>query len=62
MTKQYDYFCNVKPGESFSVENDDGSVTFCYKILVGEQKYECCLMLKEKPIIEFCCPNMLILR
>lgn len=60
--KYYDYFESIQPGESFSVEEDDGTIKFCYKIIVGDG-YHACLILNDSNFnIEFSCPRMLVIR
>ncbi len=58
--KEYTYFEHISPGEMFSIENDDGSMNLCYKVLIGE--YHACLILNNNDFkIEFSCPKMLVI-
>lgn len=60
--KEYAYFESINPGESFTIEEDDGTVKFCYKVIVGDG-YHCCLILNNNDFkIEFCCPQMLVIK
>lgn len=60
---QYAYFEHIQPGGSFSIEEDDGTVKFCYKIIIGDG-YHGCLILENSDNfkIEFASPHMLVLQ
>jgi hypothetical protein len=58
----YYHFEDIKPGEMFSIQEDDGTVRFCYKVLVGNG-YHACLILNDSNFnIEFACPRMVVLK
>ncbi len=59
--KEYAYFEQIDPGEMFSIEEDDGSVKFCYKVIVGDGYHGCLILNNNDFIIEFSCPKMLVL-
>lgn len=54
------YFESIQPGELFAIENDDGSMEFCFKVIIGDGEHGCLILANNDFKIEFCSPEMLV--
>lgn len=60
--KMYAHFEDIELGEMFSIEEDDGSIKFCYKVIIGDGYHGCLILNNNDFKIEFACPTMLVIK